>query len=160
VGENNAKILASEFQNADMFFDAMLKLAGGDQDVYDRIITISGFGPKLVSDMQDFFSVQPNVDLVKSLLSILNILEYENQIIIEHELKGKIIVFTGTLMTLSRDEAKSMAQKFGAKVANTVTKKTDLVVAGESPGSKLAQAKEYGIKVIDEEEWADIARNS
>ena len=66
---------------------------------------------------------------------------------------GKTIVFTGTLELMTRDEAKAIADRLGAEISNSVSEKTDLVVAGPGAGSKLAEAKKHGVKVIFEEEW-------
>jgi len=79
------------------------------------------------------------------------------QVAVDSLLSGKTVVFTGALERMSRDEAKSMAERLGAKTSGSVSKKTDLVVAGPGAGSKLKKARELGIEVIDEDEWFNRA---
>lgn len=74
----------------------------------------------------------------------------------ETPVSGKTVVFTGTLTHMTRSEAKARAERLGAKVAGSVSKKTDYVVAGEDAGSKLAAARELGVQILSEEEWSSL----
>lgn len=152
LGEMNAKIIAKEFGNAENFLDQMIKLSKGDEQIYNQLCNIDGFGDKILQGIKDFFDIEENINNIEKLLSILQIDEHQYQ---QNTgmLSNKIIVFTGTLTSLSRSEAKAQAEKLGATVASTVTSKTNIVVAGKDAGSKLKKAQDLGIKIITEEEW-------
>ena len=100
-----------------------------------------------------FFAEKRNHDVVADLQKELEIKDYTRQKNIDSPVAGKTVVFTGKLSRLGRDEAKAMAETLGAKVAGSVSKNTDYVVAGEDAGSKLKKATELGIKIISEDEW-------
>lgn len=118
-------------------------------------IETQGIGPEVADALLGFFAERHNRDVVKDLLR-----EVRPEDIVhaatQSELTGKTVVFTGRLETLSRDEAKAQADALGARVAGSVSKKTDLVVVGADAGSKRAKAEELGIRVIDEAGWAAI----
>ena len=123
------------------------------------IIETPGVGPEVAFALIDFFAEPHNADAVADLLSQLTPAD------VIHETRasavsGKTVVFTGTLETMSRDEAKAQAEALGAKVAGSVSAKTDLVVAGPGAGSKLKKAAELGIEVTDEAGWARIVSGS
>ncbi len=101
----------------------------------------------------EFFGEAHNQEVLDALLAEVTPLDEERVGLVETPVSGKTVVFTGALEKMSRDEAKAMAEKLGAKVAGSVSKKTDLVVAGPGAGSKLKQATELGIEVIDEDGW-------
>ncbi|MGX6960732.1 MAG: NAD-dependent DNA ligase LigA [Rickettsia endosymbiont of Pentastiridius leporinus] len=158
IGEQNAKLLAREFGSYHNFITQMELLKENDSDIYQKLNNLDGIGDKILVDIIDFFDIKENALLIKKLGEVLNIEDYiENRE--QSTLIGKIVVFTGSLPTLSRAEAKAKAEKLGAKVAASVSSNTDLVIAGEDAGSKLKKAKELGIKVIDETEWLTIVKN-
>jgi DNA ligase (NAD+) len=109
-------------------------------------------GDAVIDSIARYFSEPHNRDMVEKLIGELTVEEAERPAT-DTALSGKTIVFTGALERMSRDEAKAMAERFGAKAAGSVSKKTDLVVAGPGAGSKLAKAREFGVEVIDEDEW-------
>ncbi len=157
IGEVNAKILAKEFGSAEIFIDSMEKLASGDRSIYDRLDDIDGIGRLILLGLKNFFSLDSNKDLVAKLSEILTIENYSDNLK-QTALSGRTIVFTGSLSKLSRAEAKSGAEKLGAKASSSVSASTDLVVAGEDAGSKLKKAKELNIKIINEEEWLKLLK--
>jgi DNA ligase (NAD+) len=153
IGESNAKLLAQEFITAQNFTDSMEMLAKGDQDIYQKLNDLDGIGDKILVDVIDFFDIAENLSITRELLNILSIDDYRNDKISNDILTGKTVVFTGTLETLSRAEAKLQAESLGAKVSSSVSGSTNLVIAGADAGSKLKKATEFGVKVIDEAEW-------
>jgi DNA ligase (NAD+) len=113
---------------------------------------LDDIGDAVLDALARYFSEPHNLELVERLASGLAIIDAEKPAA-ESPVAGKTIVFTGALERMSRDEAKAMAERLGAKAAGSVSKKTDLVVAGPGAGSKLADAQKLGIEVISEEEW-------
>ncbi|WP_342268125.1 NAD-dependent DNA ligase LigA [Candidatus Tisiphia endosymbiont of Empis tessellata] len=155
IGEQTAKLLAREFQNYGNFIEAMESLLKGDQPMYQRLNDLEGIGDKILVDIIDFFDIKENLQIIHQLSKILEIQDYSDQTT-KTALTGKVVVFTGSLLTLSRAEAKSQAEKLGAKVSSSVSSATALVVVGSDAGSKLKKAKELGIKIIDEDEWLEL----
>ena len=157
IGESNAKILAKEFLSARRFFHSMLKLAQGDREIFDLLDNLEGIGNKILIDIAHFFECQQNVTTINNLLNILDITDFKDS---SHSttLSGQIIVFTGSLVAVSRSEIKAQAEKMGAKVSSSVSSSTNLVVAGDKAGSKLKKAIELGIKIISEDEWTKIVK--
>jgi DNA ligase (NAD+) len=122
---------------------------------FEELTTIEGIGPVVAEALVDFFHEAHNVEAWDDLLSEVTPVPYVSNIRAS-SVSGKIIVFTGTLETMSRDEAKAQAEALGAKTSGSVSAKTDLVIAGPGAGSKLKKATELGITVIDEATWAEI----
>ncbi|EKU73646.1 MULTISPECIES: NAD-dependent DNA ligase LigA [Sphingobium] len=126
-------------------------------DDADMLGSIDGIGSTVIESLRDFFHEPHNVEAWDDLLSEVSPPDYVVETTAS-AVTGKIVVFTGKLETMSRDEAKAQAERLGAKAAGSVSAKTDLVVAGPGAGSKLKQATALGIEVISEEAWADIVR--
>lgn len=158
IGEQNAKLLAREFGSYANFIAQMELLSKNDPDIYQKLNDLEGIGDKILVDIIDFFDIKENTTLIKKLGEVLNIEDYK-ETREQSSLTGKIVVFTGSLPTISRAESKATAEKLGAKVAASVSSNTYLVVAGVDAGSKLKKAKELNIKIIDEEEWLAIIKN-
>jgi DNA ligase (NAD+) len=147
VGETNARRLARHFGD----FPA-LRAAAASADGRAEIDAIDGIGPAVAEALVDFFAEPHNEAALDQLLAEVKT-EPMEAVAADHPLAGKTIVFTGSLERMSRDEAKAMAERFGAKVSGSVSAKTDLLVAGPGAGSKLTKARELGIEAIDEDEW-------
>ena len=132
---------------------------GVQQEAIAELLSIDGVGPVVVEALTDFFHEPHNVEVWEDLLSEVSPPDY----IVETKasaVAGKIVVFTGKLETMSRDEAKAQAEALGARAAGSVSAKTGLVVAGPGAGSKLKQAAALGIEVIDEAAWAEIVKTA
>ncbi|RUM99777.1 NAD-dependent DNA ligase LigA [Pseudaminobacter arsenicus] len=159
VGETNAKRLARHF----ISFSELRRVSEaaiapkdkGDKGNADwqELNGVSGIGAIVAESVVEFFAEDHNREAVEALLTEVTPLDEKPVGTVETPVSGKTVVFTGSLEKMSRDEAKAMAERLGAKVAGSVSKKTDLVVAGPGAGSKLKLATELGIEVIDEDQW-------
>lgn len=159
IGESNAKLLAKEFGSCGNFLNSMQTLASGSQEISARLNDLEGIGKKILIAIINFFDIAENIKMIKELVSILQIEDFIVQVA-KSSITDKNIVFTGSLVTASRAEAKAVAERLGAKVTNVVSATTDLVIAGSDAGSKLKKAKELGIKIADEEEWQKLVAES
>lgn len=159
VGETNAKRLARHFLSFAAFRkageEAVPPAGKGDPGnaAWQELNGVNGIGSVVAEAIVDFFDEDHNRQAVDALLEQVTVLDEEPVGDVSSPVAGKTVVFTGALERMSRDEAKAMAEKLGAKVSGSVSKKTDLVVAGPGAGSKLKQATELGIEVIDEDGW-------
>ncbi|NDV85536.1 NAD-dependent DNA ligase LigA [Aurantimonas aggregata] len=152
VGEATAKTLARAYGSFEAFHEAALKVAEGDAEAAAEMDALEDIGGAVITAVARFFSEEHNRRLVEELVRELTIERVEKPAATS-PVSGQTIVFTGSLERMTRDEAKAMAEALGAKVAGSVSKKTDLVVAGPGAGSKLKKAAEFEIEVIDEDAW-------
>jgi DNA ligase (NAD+) len=114
-------------------------------------------GPTIATELAEFFAEPRNVEMLDELHALLTIEDAVVEISAPSEFSGKTMVFTGSLETLARPEAKALAERLGAKVTDSVTKKTDLLVVGADPGSKARKAAELGIRILSEAEFRTLA---
>ncbi len=162
VGEATARLLALNYRSYKEWRAAM-KAAAADRpsedgahaggDAWKHLTGIDQIGPSVAGEICDFFAEAHNTKALDDLVAQLATIDDFAGPAGDSPVSGKTVVFTGTLIGMSRDEAKARAQALGAKVAGSVSAKTDYVVAGADAGSKLAKARELGVKVLSEEEW-------
>jgi DNA ligase (NAD+) len=152
VGETTAVALARGYSTWEAFHDACLKLTRGDEEAEQEMDALDQIGDTVIESLRDYFGEAHNLRRIERLAAQVRIREAEKPRR-DSPVAGKTVVFTGSLEKMTRDEAKAMAERLGAKVAGSVSKKTDYVVAGPGAGSKLDKAREAGVNVLTEDEW-------
>jgi DNA ligase (NAD+) len=153
IGETNARLLARHYGTVEAFLDGMTAAgAGKDSEAYGELINIGGIGEVVADAVVEFFKEERNRDAVGRLLDEIEV-EPMEKAKSDSAISGKTVVFTGTLEKMTRSEAKAQAERLGAKVAGSVSKKTDYLVVGPGAGSKLKEAQTHGVAVLSEDEW-------
>ncbi|HEX3845715.1 MAG TPA: NAD-dependent DNA ligase LigA [Steroidobacteraceae bacterium] len=159
VGETTARSLARGYGTFETFRAACRHLAEGNADASQELHAMDQIGDTVVESLTSYFSEPHNTGMVDRLAGEVRILEAERPAA-ESPIAGKTIVFTGSLEQMTRDEAKALAERLGAAVSGSVSKKTSLVVAGPEAGSKLAKAQELGVQVLDEAAFLELVNES
>lgn len=155
VGETTAKLLARAYGTYAAFEAGMKEAAPLSGDAWNDLNNIDGIGEVVARAIVEFYKEPRNLDVIERLLQEVTPEAAEVPVSTNSPVAGKTVVFTGSLEKMTRDEAKAMAERLGAKVSGSVSKKTDLVVAGPGAGSKLDKAREFGVEVIDEDAWLE-----
>ncbi len=155
VGETTARALARGYGTWEAFHEACLKVAKGDEETRAEMDALDQIGDTVIDALAAYFKETHNRGIVERLTRQVRILEAEKPAS-NTAVAGKTVVFTGSLEKMTRDEAKAMAERLGAKTSGSVSKKTDYVVAGPGAGSKLDKAREAGVTVLTEDEWFDL----
>jgi DNA ligase (NAD+) len=155
VGETTALALARGYGSWDAFHDACLKVAKGDEEAIAEMDALDQIGDTVIKSVAAYFGESHNRGIVERLTKEVTIVDAEKPKS-NSAVAGKIVVFTGSLEKMTRDEAKATAERLGAKAAGSVSKKTDYVVAGPGAGSKLAEAHKHGVTVLTEDEWLKL----
>ena len=164
VGAATARLLALNYHTLEEWRSAMLsaatdRMTGSEGDAWRSLISIDQVGPAVAEEITDFFAEEHNLRAVDDLVAQLSQVEdFTAPETTDSPVAGKTVVFTGSLETMTRDEAKVRAQALGAKVAGSVSAKTDYVVAGADAGSKLTKARDLGVTVLTEQEWQNLIR--
>ena len=155
VGETTALALARGYGSWQAFHDACLEIAKGDEETAAEMDALDQIGGTVIEAVKAYFGESHNRGIVERLKKQVDVLDAEKPKT-DSAIAGKTVVFTGSLERMTREEAKAQAERLGAKAAGSVSKKTDYVVAGPGAGSKLADAKKLGVKVITEDEWLKL----
>lgn len=158
VGQATARLLAAHYLTMPAFLDQMTLAQDHESDAYKELLSIESIGDVIACEILDFTAEEHNraeIDKLLSLMTVTAFVPVEN----DSPLAGKTVVFTGSLETMTRSEAKAKAQSAGAKVAGSVSKKTDYVVLGADAGSKAQKAAELGIAVLSESEFTELCNN-
>jgi len=153
VGETTGRTLARSYGTADQFLDAIAAAQDHASEAYADLVNIDGIGDVVARAVAEFFAEPHNLSVVRELVDDHLDIQPLESVDAGSPVSGMTIVFTGALERMTRDEAKAMAERLGAKVAGSVSKKTNLVVAGPGAGSKLKKATELGVEVISEDDW-------
>lgn len=148
VGEKTAKDLAKKFASLTDLSNATV----------EDLVAINDIGEIMANSIYDYFNSELGKTTINELLNCGIKINYNNKVVLNENFAGKNVVLTGTLEKFTRDEAKAMLESFGANVVSSVSKKTDLVIAGVSAGSKLTKANELNIKVINEQEFINLCK--
>jgi DNA ligase (NAD+) len=152
IGETTAKLLARHFGTFENLRATARAAADHGSEAYGELTAIGGIGAVVADAIVEFFKEAHNEELLDALLAEVTPEPIEAAAS-DSPVAGKTVVFTGSLEQMTREEAKAMAERLGAKVAGSVSKKTDIVVAGPGAGSKLDKAREFGVQVMDEDGW-------
>ena len=159
IGETTARALARGYGSWQSFHDAALRVAAGETDARAEMDALDQIGETVIDSLAAYFSEPHNRKVVEALAQQVKVLDAEAPAA-DSPIAGKTVVFTGTLTMMTREEAKALAERLGAKVSGSVSKKTDYVVAGPAAGSKLKKATELGVQVLDEQQFLDLVSSS
>ena len=157
IGERNAQLLARHYGSFANWLAQMRAAVMVGSEARSDLGSILGVGTAIAEELAAFFAEPHNLATVEELAGLLTIEDAVAPARANGELAGKVVVFTGTLVTMARPEAKALAESLGAKVTDSVSKKTDLVVLGADAGSKARKAAELGVRTVSEEEWRQLA---
>ncbi|HSA80611.1 MAG TPA: helix-hairpin-helix domain-containing protein, partial [Geminicoccaceae bacterium] len=160
VGETNGRLLARHYHSFAAWRSQMEEAAAGNADARAELDNIDGVGPKVTEAILEFFAEAHNRTVLDDLAAEVEILDLAAPSGSGSPLAGKTVVFTGTLESMTRAEAKATAEALGAKVAGSVSRATDYVIVGADAGSKAKKATELGVQILDEREWCELAGNA
>jgi len=157
VGETTARLLARNYGSFSALRSAMVLAQDRKGDAYQELVSIGQIGPSVAGDILAFFAEKHNLEELDALSRAgVEPTDYKSLVTVHSPLTDKVVVFTGTLEHMTRQEAKARAESLGATVGSSVTRKTDYLIVGADVGSKAAKARELGVKTLSEEEWLEM----
>nr|WP_237342934.1 BRCT domain-containing protein [Wolbachia endosymbiont of Folsomia candida] len=154
IAQGTAKLLAKHYVSCENWHNSMIKLQY--YETFSELMSIEGIGEKIAESIRSFFSDQQNINMLNNLVSHLKILPMDNNRN-SSPLSRKIIVFTGSLSTMDRNESKAKVESLGGKVTSDVSRSTHFLVVGDKPESKYKKALELGIKILTEDQLCKLA---
>ncbi len=160
VGQATARLMAKQYGDMAQWTAAMIAARDRESEAYQALVAIDGVGAGVAEEIIEFFAEPDNLRILDEIYRYVDVkalVAAEND---GSPIADKTVVFTGKFETIGRSEAKARAEELGAKVAGSVSKKTDIVVAGPGAGSKLKKAEALGLVVLSEEEWLAIIKNA
>ncbi|MDD8024352.1 MAG: NAD-dependent DNA ligase LigA [Paracoccaceae bacterium] len=157
VGESTAQLLATQFGTWERLAELVAQADGGDGPAWQDLLAIDGVGETTARSLIASLNHSADAEAVKNLLAQVTPQAAQPRVVSDSEIAGLTVVFTGTLEKMTRAEAKARAETLGAKVAGSVSAKTDILIAGPGAGSKAKKAADLGVRVIDEDAWLVIA---
>jgi len=157
IGEQNAKLLARHYHSLEAWRAGMIAAHIIGSEAREELGSIQGIGPAIAEELIEFFAEPRNLDALDDLAAEVTPEPVTESDVGDSPFAGKTMVFTGTLEQMTRDEAEALAERLGAKVTKSVSKKTDFVVVGADAGSKATRALELGVKTLSEAEWLELA---
>jgi DNA ligase (NAD+) len=158
VGEVTSKLLAQNYLSFSNWYNFMKSVAAGDEEAKDFLNNIDGIGNKTISMIIEFFTNEYNYKIIDDLYPVIEIEDYLD-VNKSGKLTGKTIIFTGSLVEMTRSEAKAKAETLGMKVLSAISKNVQYVVVGQDAGSKLTKAQELGLNILSEKEWINLITN-
>ena len=156
VGEGVSERLALHFRSWSTFAETIGAASDRDGDAWSELVSVEGIGETIAESLVGAFEDRKVRDAIDLLVDELDVQDVERQQVSDSRISGVTIVFTGTLATMTRAEAKARAEALGARISGSVSARTGLVVAGEGSGSKGRKAQELGVRVVDEAEWLEL----
>lgn len=159
VGEATARLMAKHYGDMAQWTATMVAARDRESDAYRDLVDIDGVGAGVAEEIIEFFADPDNIRILEDLTRYVDVEAFETADNSGSAIADKTVVFTGKLETIGRSEAKARAEELGAKVGGSVSKKTDIVVAGPGAGSKLKKAEALGLTVLSEEEWLALIAN-
>lgn len=169
IGVVTAENIAKYYKKYSYFHENMIEIQNSstqlqkdyeENEIWQELTNIENVGTITGKAVFEFYNKNYNLEMIKNLCQEIEILDYQNETVINTPLTGKKIIFTGTLQSMSREEAKAAAQKMGAQISSSLTKNTDFLIYGSKAGSKLAKAQALNISVLTEDEWLNYVRKS
>jgi DNA ligase (NAD+) len=160
IGRENARVLARYYATIDHLREALAKAQESESEAYQELIGVDGIGPKVADSLLAFFAEPHNLEVLHDLTAALEIEDLVLADTSDSPVAGKTVVFTGKMEAFTRDEAKARAEALGAKVAGSVSRNTDFLVAGPGAGSKAKKAEELGVHILSEVGWLELIGGS